>query len=795
MNRHALEVLELGAAVGLVARHAASVVGAAALHDLRPSVDGDWIRRELRLVTEGIALLARDGGWPMPAVADLREALDRLRLEGYAWDGPTLRSGAELIAASRTVRRLILPLRDEIPSLAAIAEQLADLSTHGEEIGRAIGEDGAVLDSASPELRSLRREIHGARSRIVGRLTEYAASLASQFQVPDGSVSIRDGRYVIPVRREGRSEVGGIVHGESQTGATLFIEPQLAIEMMNRLRELEARESREVQRILSVLTASLRPHADELSASLEALVRLDTIHARARYAVAVGGHPPEIADSGRRGIGIVQGRHPILLDQGEAVVPFDLDMDADERTLVISGPNTGGKTVFLKALGLLALLTQSGIVPPVGRGTRLPVFAEVFADIGDEQSIEASLSTFSAHLKNLRETLVGANERSLVLIDEIGSGTDPVEGGALARAILEELTERGCFTVATTHLGTLKLLASGDARVVNASLQFDAERLQPTYRLLKGVPGQSYGLAIARRLGLPIELIERAEASLPAGERDVARLLLDLEAKEQRLARLGADLDLEVNRTRALREELETRQRDLIRREKDAERRARQQARDLLMKSRVEVEEAIRQVRESADEASLDEAARAARRRVEEAARRQREKTPTAPMKRGLDEPAPAPLRTGARVRIESLGRTGTLLEVRDARALVEAGGLRMQLPVDDLSMLPEGDQAPAAGTEPRRKPAGGRYQADMDASPEVDLRGLRVDELGLRLGRALDAAHMAGLPTFRIIHGKGTGALRAQVEDLLRGDPRITSYRPGERFEGGTGVTVVEFG
>jgi DNA mismatch repair protein MutS2 len=793
MNTHALEVLEFAAVLDVVAGFAASADGAAAVRSLMPSADGEWARQELRLVGEGMTLLAREGGWPFPGLPDLREPLGRLRLDGYTWDGPTLLAGGVLIAAARVTRRLIAPLAGDIPRIAAVAADLAELPGVAEEITRVVAEDGTVRDGASPELARLRREMQGARGRIVRRLGEFAASLPPHYQVADASISIREGRYVVPIRREGRGEVGGIVHGESQTGSTLFVEPPLAIEMMNRLRELEAAESREIQRLLREATGKLRPHADALSASLVALVRLDTLHARARYAAANEGHPPELLAVGSHDVQVVEGRHPLLLARGERVIPFDLRLDAGERTLVISGPNTGGKTVLLKAVGLLAMLAQAGVVPPAGPGTRIPVFSAVYADIGDEQSIEASLSTFSAHLRNLRETLTGADGGSLVLIDEIGSGTDPVEGAALARAILLELTSRGALTIATTHLGALKLLAAETASVVNASLHFDADRLQPTYRLQKGVPGRSYGLAIARRLGLPEAVLDAAEQALPLGERDVARLLLELEAKEQRVTDLTRDLEAEVARTTALREEYESRERELRRREKDAERRARQQARDLLLQSRTEVEAAIQEVRGAAAATAFDDAARAARRRVEEAATRQREKTPGEPRAPQRSEPS-EDLRIGARVRIESLGRTGTLLELREAKAVVEAGGMRLRLPVDDLTTLPPGDQASTRSERLLRRPSGGRVEAELDARPEVDLRGLRVDELELRLGRALDTALLAGLPTFRVIHGKGTGALRDRVEDLLRSDSRVASYRPGDRFEGGTGVTIVEF-
>ena len=757
-----------------------------------PADDPDWIRLEIDAVAEAMHFLQRIGGLAVAPLPDLREPLGRLRVEGSVWDAPALWAARELLSTSETVREALLAPDPPFPLLIGQAEQLVALPTIAAEIDRTISAEGEVRDDASPELGRLRREIRRIRGGIVDQLTAVAASLPSQYQVPDASVSVREGRYVIPVRREGRSTLGGIVHGESATGATLFVEPPAAIELMNRMREMEAAEAREVHRILRALTARLRPQEPELRTTLDALVELDSLFARARYAREVDASPPTLLAPGTREYEIVSGRHPLLLAGAGETVPFHLRMEPDERTLLISGPNTGGKTVLLKAIGLISLLVQSGILPPVGPGTRLPVFRRVFADIGDEQSIEASLSTFSAHLQNLREILGDADGGSLVLIDEIGSGTDPVEGGALARAVLVQLTHRGAFSVATTHLGQLKLLAGEVPGVVNASLQFDAERLRPTYRLLKGLPGRSYGLAIARRLGLPPEVLRDAEEALPRGEQDVAKLLLELEAKEQRLSETTLQLELRLAETERLRTELRDREETLDRRERSAERRARQQARDLLLNARREVETAIQEVREAADSAGLEEAARSARRAIEEAARQQREKKPEPPSSGDRSRSPALDLTPGTRVRVQSLGQTGTILELRDDRAMVEAGSLRLLLPRSDLAPLPPSDQKPQR--ENGRRGGGGYVAAELEASSEIDLRGLRAHELEGRLGRALDSALLAGLPSFRIIHGKGTGALRERVQELIQDDPRISAGRPGERFEGGTGVTVVEF-
>ncbi|HST62756.1 MAG TPA: MutS2/Smr-associated SH3 domain-containing protein, partial [Longimicrobium sp.] len=679
MNPHALNVLEYREALDLVARYASSALGAGAVRALSPSDDPAWIVPELARVDEMRVFLRGDNGWQVPAIPDVREALRKMRVEGSVLEGTQLRDVGVLLMGSRTTRRSVMQNAGSLPYLSLIAGGLVEREKDEAEIGRTVDEAGIVRDEASPALYRLRREIKSARGRLVERLASYMASLPPHHQVADASVTVREGRYVIPVRREGRGDVGGIVHDESATGATLFIEPPAAVEMMNRLRELESEEAREVIRILREMTVKLRPLQPELLASLDALVALDSLYARARYALRVDGRAPAMLEAGTEEYVVAGGAHPILLARSVEVVPFDLRMDPGERTLLISGPNTGGKTVLLKAIGLISLLAQSGIIPPVGPGTKLPVFTNVYADVGDEQSIEASLSTFSAHLKNLREVLDGADWQSLVLTDEIGSGTDPQEGAALARAVLVELTRRSCFTVATTHLGQLKLLATDERGVVNASLQFDAERLQPTYRLLKGIPGRSYGLAIARRLGLEPRLLAEAESTLPQGERDVAKLLLELEAKEQRFAEQNDLLARRLAETEALREKLEAREVELKQKERDAERRARQQARDLLLQSRAEVEAAIREVRGAADAAQLDDAARAARRRVEEAATRQREKQPAergrpARPRRGEIQA----LEPGLRVRIESLGRTGTVVELRDGKVMVEAGSMRL---------------------------------------------------------------------------------------------------------------------
>ena len=792
MNVHALQVLQFPEALQIVAGYAAGPLGAEAVSALQPSDTLAWITDELDRVEQMQLFLQRAESWAAAAIPDLRSQFRKLMVEGSVLDPAPLRDVAAVLEAARTGRKALLKQRDVYPLLATIAQRLADLESLEDRIHHVIGDDGAVKDTASRELGRLRREIRGARSKIVEKLEAFIATLPSRYQVADASVSVREGRYVIPVRREGRADVGGLVHDESATGGTLFIEPPVAIDLMNRLRELELAENREVLRILREVTDSLRPHESEIRESFEALVELDAIYARARYALQHGGFKPKMLEAGTEFFAVNNGYHPLLLATGAPVVPFDLTLEKSERTLLVSGPNTGGKTVLLKAIGLISALAQAGVIPPVGEGSTLPLFEDVFADIGDEQSIEASLSTFSAHLKNIREILDGATHTALVLMDEVGSGTDPAEGGALAQAVLIELTRRGTLTVATTHLGQLKLLAAQEQGVVNASLQFDSVELRPTYRLLKGIPGRSYGLAIAKRLGFPSDIISSAESFVPKSERDAAQLLNELEEKDRAMTDALNAAEVARAEADALRVELEQREDQVKKRERDAERRARQQARDLALHAREEVEAAIRELRAQATAAAapaeIDEAARGARRRIEQVVARQGEKLKEAEAVSGGAGADADAVEQGAMVKIAATGATGRVVEIRDGKATVETGGLRMQVPVAGLEVV-QSQETPKAKTTIR----GGWTATEFTASSEVDLRGLRADEVAGQLQPAVDAAIQADLSTLRIIHGKGTGALRQVVNELLRADRRVKRFRQGGIGEGGSGVTVAE--
>jgi DNA mismatch repair protein MutS2 len=790
MNKHALGVLEYSRVLDVLADHATSALGAARIRAMQPHRDIEWMETEQRRVVATRAVVSSENGWHPEPIPDLSVSLARLRALGSSWTGEELGRGAQLLRSSRRTKEALAGSGTSAVVSAVLhpfVQPLVVAKRMEDEIERAIDADGTVRDEASGALRRLRRELRGAQGELVQLLERAMAKLEPHQRVADMSVTVRNGRYVIPVRREGRAAIGGIVHDESATRGTVFVEPPAAIEFGNRIRALEAEEREEVERILAELTESIRPLRDEMLASLEALVALDVLHARARFAEALGCAPADFVPA-HEGFSLRDARHPLLLARGGAVVPFDLEMAAGERTLLLSGPNTGGKTVLLKAVGLISALAQSGIPAPVGTESRIPIFDDCFADIGDEQSIQASLSTFSAHLRNLGEILANATAESLVLIDELGSGTDPAEGAALGAAILDALTSRGVFTIATTHLGALKLLATENAGVVNASLQFDSVALAPTYRLIKGIPGRSYGLSIARRLKLPEDVLERAESRLSTGERDVAALLGDLQAREARLAEREEKVEFDATRAAARLERIEERDVSLREAERSLERRAREDARRLLLEGRSEIERTVRELREQGAAST----ARDARRRVEELAAIHAEEIERIDREDRPVRRAPAAtggaMAVGDTVEMETLeGRTGQIVELRNDQAIVAVGALKMTVPVSTLSTVSRATERAAARTE--------TYAAlpDVDVSTEIDVRGMRVDEMELAVQRALDAAIGADLHVMRIIHGKGTGALRERVDELLRADRRVREHRVGAWNEGGTGVTIAE--
>jgi DNA mismatch repair protein MutS2 len=771
--------LEFSAVLDVIAERAVGEYAASRLRALAPCHDAEWIRTELDRVGELLAVLRRGDGVVVTPVPDLRPALARLALEGSVLELSHLGEVFRLIVAARLLGAELDRVADRAPRLAVLRQSPLD-RTAERRLERALGDDGSLRDSASPALAAARREVHQARERLIKRLDAILRDMESR-----GGVTVRDGRYVIPVRRDDRQRPDGIVHDESASAGTLFVEPTAAIPLGNALRAAIVAEEREVLAVLRELTEMLRPLRAELLAQFELAVTVDTLAARAAWAADLEAEVPALSGPGGA-LAIRGGRHPLLLARGVDAVPFDLILDPTERTLLITGPNTGGKSVLLKATGLIVLLAQSGIVPPVAGESVLPMIDRLFVDIGDHQSLQADLSTFSAHVVAVREMLAHAGPASLVILDEIGSGTDPAEGGALAMAVLEALTRRGVLTLATTHLGALKDLATRLPGVVNGSLHFDAATLSPSYRFTKGIPGRSYGLAIARRLGVDADVLAAAEALVPEAERQLDRLLAAVESRSEVLSGREANLaarESEVERREAVATttaaDQATREATLATREKEAERDQARRAKAYLLEARKRVDEALALARGAVDEA----AAREARRLVEEGVRREAA---------ALDEPVAPSGDTGARLAVGdpvrlSTGATGELAELRgDGRAVVQVGSMRLVVKRDSLQGL-------APGQRPRSRPAA-PVRVDepaRDAAWEVDLRGLRADEAEAAVLAAVDGAVLAEQPHLSIIHGMGTGVLRDVVRQLLGADPRIAAFDFAPRAQGGTGVTI----
>jgi DNA mismatch repair protein MutS2 len=737
-----LETLEFPAVLERVAAHAAGPLGAARVRSRLPDTDPGAIRAALAQVAELQALLLTDETIRAEPVPDVSEALALLAVPGGTLEGPALAALARVLAAARGVAAELGRLAERAPRTAALWVEPPPAALE-RRLAAALDAEGRVRDAASPALARARRAVRETRERLVAALEAILAGLDPGARAPGATVTVRGGRYVIPVRSTARARLGGIVHDESATHATVFVEPPEAIELGNALRAHEAAEQREVRRVLRELTALLRPHRAAIAAAWEMCIAFDDLCARARYAAEVNGFAPEI---GAGPLAIRGGRHPLLLGGERVVVPFDLVLAPDEYTVLVSGPNTGGKTVLIKAVGLLCLMAQSGIIPPLGPQSALPVFDAVFADIGDRQSIAASLSTFAARLAALRDILDHAGAGSLVLLDELGGDTDPAEGAALAAAVLRTLTRRRAVTLATTHLGALKQLAAETVGIVNASLQFEAETLTPTYRFVKGVPGRSYGLAIARRLGIAPDVLALAERAVPEAERALDALLASVEARARELADAAAALAARERAVAEARDRLEARAAEVAARERAVDERARalarearEQARAYLLEARRRVEEALARARAAVDEAT----AREARRLVEQA-----------------------------------IAETG-------GDAAADRGTGRGWVSLEELKRQRDGSPAPAAPRARVAAPA---------AAAEVTLIGLRADEAEQALVRALDAAVVAELPALRIVHGKGTGALRRLVHAVLAADPRVRRFALAPAAQGGAGATIAEF-
>jgi len=766
-----LRTLELPKILERLASHTSFSAGAEKARSLTPSPIAREVRERLETTTEARALLEAHPQTSLGGARDVRPQVEAAR-RGAVLSPADLLDIRGTLQAARALQNMLTRLARQFPRLADIAGRIAPCPDLVEAVGRCLDERGKVQDSASDELARIRRELRAAHDRLLDRLQRIVSSSENAPFLQEPIITQRGGRYVIPLKADFKGRIRGIVHDRSASGATLFIEPLNVVELNNAWRELQIQEEQEVQRILADLSGQVAARGAEIEHTVDALADLDLAFARARYAEVLDATEPTVGDGQR--IHLLQARHPLL--DPETVVPIDVVLDEGTHVLVITGPNTGGKTVTLKTVGLLALMAQAGLHIPAAPGSALPLFEAVYADIGDEQSIEQSLSTFSSHLTNILSFIDRADERSLVLLDELGAGTDPTEGAALARALLETFRLRGATTLVATHYPELKAYAQMTPGVKNGCVEFDPETLRPTYHLTIGLPGRSNAFAIARRLGLSEEVVRAAESLVSREDRQTEDLLADihrlrLQAARERDAAHAARVEAE-----RLAEELRQR---LARIEEE----------------RAQVLQAARQEAAAELEALRGEI-RALRHRLQAAVpppemtavERELEALEEAVAGEPEPEPLPAPppperaIQTGDTVWVAPLGTEGQVLTVEGEEAEVQAGPARLRVGLAQLELR--------SPPEPEVEPAGQTYEVPS-LEARLDLRGYTVEDGLERLDRYLDAASLAGLPWVQIVHGKGTGALRRAVRDFLRTHPLVQSYRAGEEGEGGEGVTI----
>ena len=780
-------ILELPAILQMLAAQTESGMGREAALALQPSVNAEEVRRRLQETNDAARLMTLRGSPSFSGVRDIRPALDRARLGGIL-NGRELLDIAGVARCARLCKAYIAEDKTEKTSIDSLFHALRANKFLEERITTALPAEDEVADSASQDLADIRRKMRAASARAREALNKILSSPSYAKALQEPIITMRSDRYVLPVRADHKSAVPGLVHDISASGMTLFIEPMAAVKANNELRELAAREKLEIERILGELSAACAEYADDFSEDCVLLVRLDLIFAKARLSFKMDAVP---AGSTERGIVLRRARHP-LLDPAKAV-PIDLTLGEDFDTLVITGPNTGGKTVALKTIGLLAAMNQCGLHIPAADGSALPVFNHILADIGDEQSIEQSLSTFSAHMKNIVQILDACEDRSLVLFDELGAGTDPTEGAALAISIIEYVRRCGAITAATTHYAELKIYATNEPGVQNASCEFDVETLRPTYRLLVGVPGKSNAFAISGRLGLPESIIRDAEGRIGTESRSFEATIEKLE--QTRLAmerdrteaeRLRKKAEEEEKKASMLRAELS------VRLEK-AEVKARRDAQRILDEARetadgvyAELDEMRRRINDEQETEEINRARTELRRRLNEHEARLRAPEETLPQE---EKKSARPLRAGDTVQIKTMGVRAQVLSVsKDGTVSLKAGIMTVTAKEDELLLLEEAkplkqETAPIQGTGSRL----------MHVPTEIDLRGMESIEAVLTAERYLDSAAMAKLKTVTIIHGKGTGALRDAVRKMLKTNKLVKSWRQGLYGEGEAGVTVVE--
>ena len=802
MQAGTLRALEFDRIVAALTRLAQTPPGAALLERLHPAHDPDSVSRALATTNEAARFLSGTGEIGLRAPADLDAIVEALAIEGRPLEPLHLLGLATFLASVDAAAGGIRRARASFPLLTAIVDPAASFEREVADVRRRVDPGGDVVDDASPELKSIRERLRKQRARLRGTLESYLRGKDTAKYLQQQIVTDRNGRYVLVVRSEHRAAIPGIVHGSSASGASLFLEPLSTVEINNDIVALEQQEQEEVRRILLALTDAFRARGGDLGRTMDAATDLDIVQAKARYSLEIDGIQPRLSSDGR--LELRAARHPLLIARGADVVPVDVLLIPPARVLVITGPNTGGKTVALKTAGLLPLMAQAGLLIPVADGSQIPVFRSVFADIGDEQSIAESLSTFSAHIAHIVEMNRALDPPSLVLLDEAGGGTDPNEGGALALAIIDHFRKRDAMVVATTHFDALKTYASTTEGVTSAGFGFNPETFAPTYRLHYGSPGSSLALEIATRLGLPGTIIDQARAQRTAREAQLADHLARIEREMQGLDHERRLVARERQIVQETQTRLQTREQDLRGREETFRKRLDQKIDERMREAKREIDAVIDSLKARASTIASDAERRAARLvptgDIGSARADARHALDTVEHKlRGLDSgptspPAGAPAAVavvGDKVAVPPLGLEGIVQSVRDGHAEVDVRGKRMRAKLSDLRVL-----VPAAAIA--ASPS--RVRVNVDLAPraggsltEINVIGNTADEAVGRVDRFLEDAATTDLRSLRIVHGYGTGTLRRAIAEFLRAHPLVSNFGPAPDNQGGGGATVVE--
>ena len=803
MNTKTYQTLELNKILAKLATYAAFSASQALLEDLEPTTHLDEALRRQQETTEARDLLEERSNLSIGGARDVRPHTEGAR-RGVLLNATQLNEIKATLQSSALMRRTILQLQDRFPLLADYAYNLQDGKRIVDAITLVINDQGEILDSASPALARIRSDLRVAHDRLHQKLQAIVNSNANAPFLQEAIITMRNGRYVIPIKADARGAIKGIVHDQSSSGATLFIEPMATVEINNNIRELELAEDEEIRRILMALTEMVGGESEAIVLTVNMLAALDAAFAKAKYAGALRASPPQLVGFDPNNvpgstIKLYAARHPLL--DPHKVVPIDVDLDDETYVLVITGPNTGGKTVALKTVGLLAMMAQCGLHIPATEDSTLTVFESIYADIGDEQSIEQSLSTFSSHLKNIIQILKTADDKSLILLDELGAGTDPTEGAAIARALLNEFLQRGVTTFATTHYPELKLYAHSTPAVRNASVEFDVETLSPTYRLIIGLPGRSNALAIAKRLGLNNAIIDEARSYVGESDLTADNLLDEIHRARDEIRQTQSRVVKTESEARSLRDQLQTRLDRIEEERAQILEQAREEAENELETLRNEIQRLKRRMGSMAARTSDEPSPSQVVRELETEARvlneMMREPVKRRPKKAPRVKPAQEEeilrrgLRIGDRVFVPNLNAEGEIVSMQSGDNVeVQVGPLRVRADADTLEWRSGKKKVKDEETHPAAA-----ISAPSVDSPgmELHLRGFMVEDAIPAVDEYIDQAYLAGLPWVNIVHGRGTGALRKAIRDHLRNHPLVKEYSKAPENQGGDGVTVVK--